>query len=326
MDERFVSTGNLPSRDAVQRFVDGTYAEFLDLSEGANSAVYPALVRADPSQFGICLLATSGQRWTAGDVAVSFPIMSVSKPFVFALLCREHGPEAAARLIGVNSTGRPFDAVEAILLSPGGRTNPMVNPGAIAASSHLGSGTAASRWQYLLTGLQEFAGRPLRVDEETYASASASNLRNRVLAAAIAERGLLGCDPEVALDLYTRQCCLQVSTEDLAVMGATLADGGTNPVTGEQVVPADVCQAVLAIMATAGMYEDSGTWLFNVGLPAKSGISGGLVAVSPGKGGIAAYSPRLDAAGNSVRGARSITALSRALGLNVFASDAVTRS
>lgn len=319
----FVSTGKLPPTRDVQRLVEAAHVAAAGITEGANSDVYPALQRVDPSLFGVGLVSTTGERFRAGDVAVPLVLMSVSKPFVFGLLCADLGPDTARDLIGVDPTGLPFNSVEAVATSADGRTNPMVNPGAIATTSHVLGRDAGERWQRIRAGLEAFAGHPLELDEEVYASVMATNVRNRELAAVLAERGRLGCAPEEAVELYSRQCCLQVTAEDLAMMAATLADGGKNPATGQQVIEPALVQPVLAVMATAGMYEHSGQWLYDVGLPAKSGISGGILAVAPGKGGMGSYSPPLDAAGNSVRGVRVATMLSQELGLAVFASNPV---
>ena len=198
----------------------------------------------------------------------------------------------------------------------------MVNTGAIAAASLVPGTDIAARWRLLSHGLSRFAGRDLTLSEEVYASASATNHRNRAIANLLASRDRIYGDPAEAVDLYTRQSCLLVTAEDLAVMSGTLADSGVNPVTGLRVVTPDVCQHTLAVMATAGMYETSGDWLFDVGVPGKSGIGGGIVAVSPGKGGLGTFSPLLDQAGNSVRGQLAARHLSRTLGLSLFASKA----
>jgi len=196
----------------------------------------------------------------------------------------------------------------------------MVNPGAIATTSLVSGATADEKWRTILEGLSRFAGRALVVDDEVYASASATNYNNRELARLLHDRGALSSEPEVALDLYTRQSSLQVTARDLAVMGATLADGGVNPVTGLRVVDATVCHYVLALMVTAGLYETSGDWLYEIGLPGKSGIGGGIVTVSPGKGGLGTYAPPLDAAGNSVKGRLTARFLSLRLGLDLLVS------
>lgn len=315
-----VSTGSLPSRQIVRAEMDAVHARVSGVTDGRPSPVYPALERADPSLFGVAVTSAQGWRYAVGDDQVDHTLMSVSKPFVFALLLQRVGAERAAELVGVDATGAAFNAVGPVTDTADGRTNPMVNPGAIATTSHVAGSTYEERWDTIVSGLSAFAGRPLTMDEEVLASASATNLRNRTLAAALAERRLLGCDPDEALDLYTRQCCLQVTADDLSTMAATLAAGGTNPLTSQRVIAAPLCHPVLAVMVTAGLYETSGAWWYQVGLPGKSGISGALLAVSPGKGGLGVYSPPLDAAGNSVRGTLVAAALSDSLGMDILAS------
>jgi glutaminase len=317
-----VSTGSLPSAADVQALVDEAHARFSGVADGTNSTVYPALERADPSRFGIAVVGPTGTAYTAGDALDEFTVMSVSKPFTLALVAAAIGPDEVQRLLGVNATGLPFNSVGAVERSPGGVTNPMVNSGAIATVSLVPGGTADAKWATLHAGLSKFAGRELQVDEETYASASATNRRNQAIARLLDSMGGIYFDPAQTVDLYTRQCCLAVTAVDLALMGATLASGGVNPLTRERVVDTETCHDVLAIMTIAGLYETSGDWLFQVGLPGKSGIGGGIVTVSPGKGGLGTYSPLLDAAGNSVRGQLVAKHLSRRLGLDLFASAA----
>jgi glutaminase len=314
--DAFVSTGRLPSPADVAALVDEAHRRYRAVDEGEVSRVYPALARVPRELFGICVAGTSGATYAVGDVDVVFAVMSVSKPFVFALVCEALGAARARDAIGVNATGLPFDSVTAIERGPEGRTNPMVNAGAIATTSLVPGG-----WQQIVDGLSRFAGHALSLDEETYASASATNERNRTIARALATYGRIEGDPAEATDLYTRQCCLRVTARDLAVMGATLADGGVNPVTKERVVDGLTCHHTLATMTTAGLYETSGDWLYDVGLPGKSGIAGGIVTVAPGKGGLATFSPPLDQAGNSVRGQLAARFLSRQLGLDLFVSE-----
>jgi glutaminase len=320
-EQPFVSTGRLPTPEDVFALVDEAHHRYRTVDDGETSRVYPALARARRDLFGICVAGTSGALYATGDADVEFAIMSVSKPFVFALVCEALGPEEARDRLGVNATGLPFNSLAAVEQGPDGRTNPMVNAGAIAATSLVPGASAEERWQRIEDGLSRFAGRRLSVDEETYASASATNEHNRSLARLLQRHGRLDGDPDEATELYTRQCCLSVTARDLAVMGATLADGGENPVTKDHVVEAGTCRHTLAVMTTAGLYETSGDWLYDVGLPGKSGIGGGIVTVAPGKGGLATFSPPLDEAGNSVRGQLAARFLSRQLGLDLFASE-----
>jgi glutaminase len=270
--------------------------------------------------FGICVASTSGSIYSVGDADLEFSIQSVSKPFVFALVCQAIGPHKVRDLLGVNATGLPFNSIMAIELNGDRTVNPLVNAGAIATTSLVQGDSGAAKWSFILDGLSRFAGRPLELDQEIYESESATNQRNRGLAWLLQGYGRLHFDPFETVDLYTRQCALSVTAVDLAVMGATLANGGVNPRTGIRVVDAPTCKRVLAVMVTAGLYESSGDWLFEVGLPGKSGIGGGMVTVSPGKGGLGTFAPRLDQSGNSVKGQLVASFLSQQLGLDLLLS------
>jgi glutaminase len=316
-----VSTGDLPTPELVQRLVTEAYERYRTNDEGSTSNVYPALAEVPADLFGICVVATDGTVFAVGDWDREFTIMSVSKPFVFALVCELVGADEARRRLGVNSTGLPFDSLSAIERAEDGRTNPMVNAGAIAATGLAPGATADAKWGFLHEGLSRFAGRALALDEEVYASARASNARNHSIARLLQSYGRLSCDPATAVDLYTKQCSLKVTARDLAVMGATLADGGVNPVTRSQVVEDEVCHYTLAVMLTAGLYDTSGDWLYAVGLPGKSGVGGGIVTVSPGKGGMGTFAPRVDAAGNSVKGQLVARFLSERLGMDLLISE-----
>lgn len=315
-----ISTGRLPSPEVVRDEVIAAWERFRGDDEGAVADYIPALARARRDLFGIAIVGVTGQAFGVGDHDHRFSIQSVSKPFAFALVCQALGPEEARALLGVNATGLPFNSVMAVELNATRTMNPLVNAGAIAATSLVPGATLEEKWSRIVDGLSRFAGRPLAMDEEVYASEAATNQRNRGIAELLDSYRRIGFDPLEATDLYTRQCALAVSAHDLAVMGATLAGGGVNPVTGERVVDADVASRVLAVLATAGLYEHSGDWLFDVGLPGKSGVSGGIVTVAPGKGAVGTFSPPLDAAGNSVRGCKAMALLSRRIGLDLFAS------
>jgi len=316
----YISTGHLPEPEMVQALVSEAHRKFSSNSDGHNSQVYPALARVPSHLFGVCVVGTSGRAYGAGDIDCDFSIMSVSKPFVFALICEQIGPEAARERLGANATGLPFNSLAAIEQT-GGATNPMVNAGAIATTSLAPGSNPDEKWDFIYEGLSRFAGRRLPLNEEVYASASETNFRNRSIAGLLQSYGRIYCDSAQAVDLYTRQCSLNVSALDLAVMGATLADGGINPITRQRVVDAAMCHYALAVMITAGLYETSGDWLYDIGLPGKSGIGGGIVAVSPGKGGFGTFAPPLDAAGNSVKGQLAAKFLSQELGMDLFASQ-----
>ena len=312
--------GAPPARGRRPSLVDDAHRRYRDVDEGAVSEVYPALARVPPELFGICVAAVDGRVHSVGDAEIPFTIMSVAKPFTFALVCDALGPDEIQRRVGVNATGLPFNSLEAVEHAEDGRTNPMVNPGAIATAS-FAPGDAPRR-----------NGRSSATGSRASPAAGSSSTgrcspppRRRTSAIASSQRrsgGAAGwaATRSDAVDVYTRQSCLGVTARDLALMGATLADGGVNPLTGERVVAGDTCRYVLTVMTTAGLYETSGDWLYDVGFPGKSGIGGGIVMVSPGKGGLGTFSPPLDAAGNSVRGQLVARFLSRRLGLDLFAS------
>ena len=321
-----VSTGELPQIEQVRDVVTEAYERYRPNGDGAVADYIPALASASPELFGICVVGARGRFFEIGDVETAFSIQSVSKPFVFALVCEAIGYEAARHRLGVNSTGFPFNSLMAVELNDDRTMNPLVNAGAIATTSLVPGNTAEEKWERIRDGLSRFAGRELTLSTDVYESESATNLRNQGIAHLLASYERLYFDPDEATDVYTRQCSLDVTVHDLAVMAATLANGGVNPMTGERVVVAGVCRRVLAVMATAGLYELSGDWLYEIGMPGKSGVSGGIVTVSPGKGGLATFSPPLDAAGNSVRGQLVTKYLAERLGLNLFASEPAENS
>jgi glutaminase len=315
-----VSTGRLPEAELVRALVAEAHERYRGNDEGAVADYIPALARVPRDLFGICVAGVSGALFGTGDVDHAFSIQSISKPFVFALVCQAIGAEEARRKVGVNGTGLPFNSVMAVELNEDRTMNPMVNAGAIATTSLVPGETAAAKFAFIQDGLSRFAGRRLELDQEVYESEAATNLRNRGIAKLLEGYGRMYFDALEATDVYTRQCSLLVTAQDIAVMGATLADGGVNPVTRERVIDAANCKRVLAVLATAGLYEQSGDWLFEVGLPGKSGVGGGIVTIVPGKGGLGTFAPPLDSAGNSVRGQLVTKFLSERLGLNLFAS------
>ncbi|WP_425613709.1 glutaminase A [Anatilimnocola sp. NA78] len=317
----YVSTGHLPPDELVSSLVAEAYEQFKTNQDGQNSQVYPALARASRDALGVCVVNTRGKVFSAGDVNEEFTIMSVSKPFIFALVCEVLGAQVVREKIGVNATGLAFNSLGAIEQGAGGRTNPMVNSGAIATTSLVPGSTLAEKWNFIHTGLSRFAGRTLSLNEEVFQCASETNFRNQGIARLLQSYGRVYLDPAEAVDLYTRQCSLNVSAKDLAVMGATLADGGVNPITKQRVIDASVCHYALVVMTTAGLYETSGEWLYDIGLPGKSGIGGGIVTVSPGKAGLGTFAPPLDQAGNSVKGQLVAKYLSEGLGMDLFVSQ-----
>jgi glutaminase len=314
----------LPARQTgpEQAAVNDAYAKFKTLQEGKNADYIPALAKVDPNLFGVALITVDGKVYTAGDIKTEVSIQSISKVFTMAQVIQEQGLDSVEKRIGVDATGARFNsiiAVEGVKVVAGAgapEMNPLVNPGAISATSMVTGANSDAVWKKIIGTYNDYAGRPLSVLQDVYKSESDTNQRNQAIGALMLAYGYIKTDWRQAVDLYTRQCSVGVNAKDLAMMAATLAAGGKNPVTGKQVLDAAKVPGVLAVMATAGLYDDSGKWLYHTGLPAKSGVGGGLIAVSPGKFGIAVVSPPLDDAGNSVRGQRAITAISNALGGN----------
>jgi glutaminase A len=313
--------------DTIQAAVDATYAKYKGLQEGKNADYIPALAKVDPNVFGIAVVTADGKVYTAGDITTEVSIQSISKVFTMAQVIQEQGLESVEKRIGVDATGARFNsiiAVEAVKTTVGTgapEMNPLVNPGAIAATSMVKGASADEVWQKIIGFHNDAAGRPLTVLQDVYKSESDTNQRNQAIGALMLAYGYITGNWQQAVDLYTRQCSIGVNAKDLAVMAGTLANGGKNPVTGKQVMDAAKVPGVLAVMATAGLYDDSGKWLYHAGLPAKSGVGGGIIAVSPGKFGIAVVSPPLDDAGNSVRAQRAIADISNALGGNPLAGQ-----
>jgi glutaminase len=321
-----VSTGELPDFATVRDLVSAAHRTYQHTADGVVADYIPALAQASADLFGIAVAGVGGRLAGVGDSTHAFTIQSVAKPFVFALVCEALGHREVRERLGVNATGLPFDSVMAVELAADGLTNPMVNSGAIATTSLVPGRTAELKWTFLRDGLSRFAGRDLELDEEVLASERATNGRNEAMARLLLGHRRIYFDPDEATDVYTRQGSLLVTAEDLALMGATLADGGVNPITRRRVVSQDTCRRTLALLLTAGLYERSGDWLYEIGLPAKSGVSGGIVTIAPGKGGLATFSPPLDPAGNSVRGQLATKLLSEALGLDLLASSAMVES
>jgi glutaminase len=308
-----------PGGSRIDAALNAALSRYKSLNEGKNADYIPALAQVSSKFFGIAVVGTDGKIHQGGDSSELFSIQSISKVFTAALVMQESGTAKIEDTVGVDSTGQVFNSINAVEQYRGKEMNPFVNPGAIATVGNVTGSSPDRVWGKILQIHSDFAGRELDVNQPVYKSESDSNQRNRAISSLMSAYERFPMDPAVAVDLYTRQCSINVSARDLAVMGATLAFGGRNPVTGKQVVDSKVIPPLLAIMATAGMYDDSGKWLFHTGLPTKSGVGGGLVAVSPGQLGIGTFAPPLDAAGNSVRGQRAITDLVAELALNPYA-------
>ena len=304
----------------IEAALGAAYTKYRDLQEGKNADYIPALAAVDPNIYGIALVTVDGRVYTQGDVTSEVSIQSISKVFTMAKVIEEQGPDAIRDNMGVDATGQVFNSIVAIEQHRGAEMNPMVNPGAITATSMVSGGSREEIWSKILTFHSDFAARPLKVNQEVFESEAATNQRNQAIGRLMYAYGHIKDNPDQATDIYTEQCSISVNAKDLAMMAATLANGGKNPVTDRQVMSTDNVPEVLAVMATAGLYDDSGQWLYRTGLPAKSGVGGGIIAVSPGKFGIAVISPPLDAAGNSVRAQRAIADISNALDGNPYAA------
>jgi len=308
---------------AIQAALDAALAKFKDVKDGKNADYIPALAKVDSKIFGIALVTPDGKVYTAGDVKSEVSIQSISKVITMARVMEDQGRDAIVKRIGVDPTGMRFNSIVSVEFAQkalgGPEINPLVNPGAITATSMVTGKNRAEIWKRILDYHSDFAGRPLAVNKEVFASEAATNQRNKAIGALMYAYGFIKDNPDQATDIYTEQCAINVNARDLAMMAATLANGGMNPVTRKQVLKAENVPGVLAVMAVAGLYDDSGKWLFRTGLPAKSGVGGGLMAVSPGKFGIAVISPPLDEAGNSVKAQLAIESISNALGGNPLA-------
>lgn len=314
-----------PTEAQINAAMDAAYAKYKDLKEGANADYIPALAKVDSNIYGIALVTVDGKVYTKGDVKSEVSIQSISKVFTMARVIEDQGPAAIENNMGVDATGDVFNSIDAIEKHKGSEMNAMVNPGAITATSMVAGSSYDEIWGKILGTYNDFAGRELKVLEDVYKSEAETNQRNQAIGRLMFAYGHIKEDPDRATDIYTKQCSVGVNASDLAVMAATLANGGVNPKTHKTVMKRENVPEVLAVMATAGLYDDSGKWYYHTGLPAKSGVGGGIIAVSPGKFGIAVISPPLDKAGNSVRAQKAIADISIALGGNPLAPQPVAR-
>jgi glutaminase len=312
-------------KSPVLEFLEKIHHDFASIHDGDVATYIPELSKADPDWFGICLVTANGAVYEVGDTDQEFTIQSISKPFVYGLALEDNGRAATLHKVGVEPTG---DAFNSISLDPGtGRPrNPMINAGAIATAGLIEGKTLASRVKRILDTFSLYAGRELKVDHKVYMSESETGHRNRAIGHMLRNFDKLKGDPAPTTDLYFQQCSISVNCRDLGIMAATLANGGVNPITGKQALRGEYVESVLSVMSTCGMYDFAGEWLYNVGIPAKSGVSGGVLAVLPGQLGIAVFSPRLDEHGNSVRGIRVCQELSRRLDLHLFNRPTVGKS
>lgn len=314
------SPATTPSAADLQRVVDEAYAKFKDDHSGRNADYIPYLANVPSNLFAVVIVTTDGRVYSAGDVDYAFSIQSCSKVFTLAEVMEESGAKAVQKKIGVEPTGQPFNSVTALGMFNNKAVNPMVNAGAMATVSMVKATNAEERWDKILACQSKFAGEPLHVINEVYKSESDSNFRNRGIAWILYNNKNLFCDPPEAVDVYTKQCSIGVTAKELAVMGATLANGGVNPITHERCVESKYVPRVLAVMMMAGFYDESGLWAYNAGLPAKTGVGGGIVAVVPGRMAIVGFAPPLTEAGNSIRATEAIEYIDNQQHLNLFGS------
>jgi glutaminase len=312
-----------PTREQVEAAVKEAYNKFRSDTDGKNADYIPELAHVDSKLFGIAIVTADNQVVTVGDVDYAFSIQSISKVFTLALAMEELGADRVFDRIGSEPTGRPFNSVEAVVDMKTHTGNPLVNAGAIATASLISGPNKDAKWNKILAFYSKAAGEKLEVIDKVYQSEAATNTGNKALAALLLKYERIYSDPLEAVDNYTKQCSVGVTAKQLAVMGATLANFGVNPVTGEKVINRENVPEILSAMTMAGLYDGSGGWAWHVGLPAKSGVGGGIVAVVPGKGAIAVFAPRLDEAGNSVKAQKVIAYVADKLGINIYSPRSV---
>jgi glutaminase len=312
-----------PRREQVQAIVREAYEKFKNDTGGKNADYIPVLAQVDSKLFGVAVVTTDNQVVSVGDTDYSFSIQSISKVYSQALAMEELGPDAVFQKIGSEPTGRAFNSVFAVADMPTHTGNPLVNAGAISTVSLISGKTADEKWNKLLDFYGRAAGERLKLIDEVYKSEAATNTGNKALSMLLAKYDRIYSDPFESVDVYTKQCSVGVNVVQLARMGATLANNGRNPATGEQVIKPENVPYILSTMMMAGLYDGSGGWSWRVGLPAKSGVGGGIVAVVPGKGAIAVFAPPLDEAGNSVKAQKVIEYVARKLDLNLYSPGSV---
>jgi len=312
------TTDDQLTKEKIEATLTEAYNMFKNDKEGKNADYIKELATVDPNIFGIALITTDGKVYTMGDISSMVSIQSVSKVFTMAKVIEEQGHQAVQDKIGVDATGMRFNSIVAVEMQKGKEINPLVNPGAIASTSLIAGSDSVAKWKNIMDIQSAFAGRQLTMNWPVYISEAGDNYRNQAIAHLLFAYGRMYFDPVQATDLYTKQCAINVNAKDLANMAATLANGGVNPLTKRKVVSPETAMYTMPVMATAGLYDNSGIWFYNSGLPAKSGVGGGLLAVCPGKFGIAVVSPPLDAAGNSVKAQKVIDYVVEHLKVNPY--------
>ncbi len=312
-----------PARAQVEAVVREAYEKFKNDTTGKNADYIPYLAQVDSKLFGIAIVTTDNQVLSMGDISYSFSIQSISKVFSQALAMEEHGSQKVFEKVGSEPTGRAFNSVFAVADMPTHTGNAYVNAGAISTVSLISAKSADEKWNKILDFYSRAAGEKLKLIDEVYKSEAATNTGNKALSMLLAKYDRIYADPFESVDVYTKQCSVGVNVAQLARMGATLANNGKNPATGEQVIKPENIPHILSTMIMAGLYDGSGGWAWHVGLPAKSGVGGGIVAVVPGKGAIAVFAPPLNEAGNSVKAQKVIEYVANRLDFNLFSPRSV---
>ena len=312
-----------PNRERVEAAVREAYEKFRSDTSGKNADYIPYLAQVDSKLFGISVVTVDNQIFELGDVKYSFSIQSISKVYTLALAMEELGYDKVFQRIGSEPTGRAFNSVTAVVEMPTHTANPLVNAGAIATTSLIFGKDANEKWNKILDFYSKVAGEKLVLIDEVYKSEAATNAGNKALSMLLAKYERIYADPFESVDIYTKQCSVGVNATQLARMGAVLANNGKNPATGEQVIKSQDVPYILSAMTMAGLYDSSGWWAWHVGLPAKSGVGGGIVAIIPGKGAIAVFAPRLDEAGNSVKAQKVIEYVGDKLDYNLYSPSSV---
>ena len=309
---------NLLTKENITAAVNEAYNKYKDVKEGANADYIPALAEVNPNIFGIAVVTVDGTVIEVGDINDMVSMQSIEKVFAMAMVIDDLGADALKEKVGVDATGMKFNAIEPIEWKKGKEMNPCVNPGALATTSLIKGSTAEDKWNNIIRVYSDFAGRELTVNQPVYESEAATNQRNQALSWLLFAYERMYFDPVKTTDIYTKACAINVNAKDLGMMAATLSNAGVNPVTGKTVVLPGTVEHVLPVMVTAGLYDDSGIWIYETGMPGKSGVGGGIIAVAPGKLGIGVISPPLDEVGNSVKAQYVIKYLSEKLGLNMY--------
>src|SRR5689334_15513077 len=312
-----------PRKQQVQAIVDEAYSKFKGDTRGKNADYIPVLAKVNSTLFGIAVVSTDNQVVTAGDVKTAFSIQSISKVYTLALAMEELGADKVFEKIGSEPTGRAFNSPVAVVDMPTHTGNPLVNAGAIATVSLISGNNANEKWNKILEFYSKAAGEKLALIDEVYKSEAATNTGNKALSYLLAKYDRIYADPFESVDVYTKECSVGVNATQLARMGATLANDGINPATGERVIKEEDIPHILSTMMMAGLYDGSGGWAWHVGLPAKSGVGGGIVAIVPGKGAIAVFAPPLDEAGNSVKAQKVIEYVANKLDYNLYSPASV---